>query len=236
MIYEVPSQIFNIGIDSNFRDKSIYPNPSSYTISFDNVFKNVASVELVYAIYEKNGVDLYINMQVDELSPNLISNSNHISGSFCQLPLIHPLNSYDSSTYKSIKIFDKPLAKLSKFTIRFLKPDGSLYNMRDHMLRFEVNCMKMNGTPKEYNEIISNSVNIMSSNRGVGARAPVGGVNIDVYSLFHLPEQYNMETLKMAFKSAADTLRAQVTDKQAYKTKYNELREAFKLLALTKNL
>jgi hypothetical protein len=234
MIYEVPSQIFNVGIDSAFRDKLVYPNPSSYTISFDNIFKNVASVELVYAIYEKNGVDLYINMQVDELSPNLISNSNHISGSFCQLPLIHPLNSYDSSTYKSIKIFDKPLSKLAKFTIKFLKPDGSLYNMRDHMLRFEVNCMKMNGTPKEFNEIISNSVNIMSSkafDRGTGS-----GANVDIYSLLHLPDNYNMETLKMAFKSASDTLRSQVTDKHTYKTKYQELRNAFKSLALAKSL
>jgi hypothetical protein len=220
----LPAEIKNIGVDSRYRDTIKYPSVSQYVYDFDNVFQNVVSVNLVFATYEKTGTDLYVNLHIDELSPNLIANANHISGSFCQLPMTHQLNVYNTSMYKCIKTFEKPLAKLSKLTISFLGSDGKLYMMRDHFLRFEIMCLKFSGKEWTHNELFSQVVSVLQL-----ATPKVRSSNVAVS--IKVPENYTMEMLKSAFKSATTTLRSYNLSSSDHKSKYNELTTEFKLLA-----
>lgn len=229
MIFEekfFPIETYNVGIDSAFRDRAKYPSASEYIIPFDNIFKNVVSVQLVFAVYEKNGVESYVNLHIEELSPNLVANTQAISGSFCQLPLMNTQNVYDTSMYKCIKTFEKPLAKLSRLTIRFIKANGEVYPMRDHFLKMEVRCLKFSGRTKEWsnNEMFTQSVSVYEPSmpkKKNGAAASV---------LIKVPAVYDMDVLKMAFRSASETLRASGLSQSAYKARYNELREEFKRL------
>jgi hypothetical protein len=84
--------------------------------------------------------DPYVNLIIDELAYNLDSNSSHVRGSFTQLPMAYNTNTYSKQTFRSIKRFKTPLAKLSRFTVKFTTSNGSLYAMRDHFLRFEIIC------------------------------------------------------------------------------------------------
>lgn len=221
MIFEekfFPIETFNIGIDSQYRDLEKYASPSQYTISFESIFKNVVSFQLVFAVYEKNGVEPYVNLVIEEMSPNLISNSNPISGSFCQLPLISPLNTYNTSLYKCVKTFEKPLAKLSKLSIKFVKSDGTLYPMREHFLKFEISCLKFSGgKTKEWsnNEMFTQSISVYEPTT----------------KHLNVPPKYDMAILKTAFKSACDMLRSQGLPQQVFKAKYNEIKAEFRTLA-----
>jgi hypothetical protein len=179
---------------------------------------------MVFAAYEKTGTDLYVNLQIDELSPNLIANANHISGSFCQLPMTQQLNVYNTSLYKCIKTFEKPLAKLSKLTISFLGSEGKLYTMRDHFLRFEIMCLKFSGKEWTNNELFSQVVSVLQL-----ATPKIYSSNVAIN--INVPEQYTMEMLKTAFKSATTTLRSYNLSSSVHKTKYNELTKEFKILA-----
>lgn len=221
---KLPIDTKNIGVDSRHRDLVKFPTCSQYTVYFDNVFQNVVSVSLVFAVYEKTGTELYVNLHIDEMSPNLISNSNHISGSFCQLPMTEALNKYDTSMYKCIKQFEKPLAKLSKLTLKFINSKGEIHPMRDHFLKFEVNCLKFIGREWTNNELFTNNISIMQLN---GQKK----TNDNVVVSIQVPPIYDMQILKSAFKSACNTLRSYNVSRSVYDKKYKELKDEFKQLA-----
>ncbi len=221
---KLPTETKNIGVDSRHRDITKFPNPSQYTVYFDNIFQNVVSVSLVFAVYEKTGTELYVNLHIEEMSPNLISNSNHVSGSFCQLPMTTTLNTYDTSMYKCTKQFEKPLAKLSKLTIKFINSNGDLYYMRDHFLKFEVSCLKFVGKEWANNELFTNTISVMQLN---GYKKSADNVIVSI----KVPPLYDMSILKTAFKSACDTLRSYNLPSTVFDKKYKELKEEFKQLA-----
>ena len=221
---KLPIDTKNIGVDSRHRDLAKFPTSSQYTVYFDNVFQNVVSVSLVFAVYEKTGTELYVNLHIEEMSPNLISNSNHISGSFCQLPMTEALNTYDTSMYKCIKHFEKPLAKLSKLTLKFINSKGELHPMRDHFLKFEINCLKFIGREWANNELFTNMISIMQLN---GQKR----TNDNVVVSIQVPPIYDMQILKSAFKSACNTRRPYNPSRGVYEKKYKELKDQFKQLA-----
>lgn len=209
-----PTEVYHIGIDSKFRNKQKYPDAHTYVIDFENVYKNVVSVELVFAIYDRTSTDFYCNLHIDELGHNLDSNSTHISGSFTQLPMIQNVNTYDRSLYKSIKIFEKPLAKLGKLTIRFLNPDGKPYGIRDHFLRFEVTCMKFNSTVEWKNlEMVSQTASMFHT------------VSWDAEKVLGLPPGYDWDTLQTKFMKKAKAVRNKDP------VVYEDCKRAFKELA-----
>jgi hypothetical protein len=192
-------------------------------VVFDDVFHNVVSVQLVFAVYEKTGTETYVNLRIDELSPNLIANSSYITGSFCQLPMIQPINMYDTSMFKIIKLFDRPLAKLGKLTIQFVNSDGKEYPMIDHFLKFELVCLRFNSEGAEWNnnEMFSSSVTALQPSR-------MGG---DTAIRIIVPERYDLDMLKYAFKAACNKLKASNLAPGTQKAKYAELKNEFKMLA-----
>ena len=233
MIFEeklLPVETYNLGLDSNFRDMAKYPNAAEYVIPFDNIFKNVVSFQLVFAVYEKNGTESYVNLYIEEMSPNLVANTSAISGSFCQLPLINTQNVYETSMYKCIKTFEKPLAKLSRLTIRFLKANGDVYPMKDHFMKFEVQCMKFSGNTKEWknNEFLAQGVTMYEPTVRPSAHAHANTNEV----ILKVPDNYDIDMLKMALNSAIDVLKSQALPSEVYNQKYKQLKEEFKRLCM----
>jgi hypothetical protein len=237
----LPSETFNVVIDSRFRDSNKYPNSSNYQIDLNYVFKNVVSITLTYAMYDRDQNTVlsipYVNMYIDEVNANTIASSQYIARSFTQLPLTSTTNTFDSSMFKASRVFEKPMSKLAKLTVLFMDSHGNMYPMRDHMLRFEVKCMSTSA-PKEWTnqEIISqDSVTIYkpqdpNSNTNTYANQTLAHTD-NVNSVLKLPEgvPYDMKLLKTAFKSAKEVIQT-TTDpgSEEYKKKYTQLKEGFK--------
>lgn len=141
---EVPVRIVNYAIDSRLRDTSRFPDPQRYVVDITTTLRNVVKVELVSAMYPDSGDETYVNLCIPELEGNLESNDGNNRASadvFAQLPLLQPLNLYSSRTHhRSVKLFERPLAKLGRLTLRFQTFDGSPLAMGDHFLRFEIHC------------------------------------------------------------------------------------------------
>jgi len=125
-------------VDSRYRDVTQYPHVNSFVVDFDTPFKNVMSIELVYAVYDKQGTERYINLCIPEASSFLKSNNNIIEGSFTQLPLVDHVNEYTGNKFRSIKVFDPPLAKMGRLTLNIISEKGQPYPMRDYFMRFEI--------------------------------------------------------------------------------------------------
>lgn len=127
-----------ITIDSRDRNTTSYPDPNDYVYHLDDTIKNIISVELVYAVYLKYETETYVNLHIEEFSPNAISNNHILRDSFIQLPLLDYINEYTPNRFRSIKKFYNPINKLGRLTIKFYKYDGTLYEINDHLLKFEI--------------------------------------------------------------------------------------------------
>ena len=148
-------------IDSRERDIEVYPEPNKYVINLENIIKNVESINLVHAIYpKKHGTEIYVNLHIDEFNPKTVSNNNFLRDSFAQLPMIDFLNEYkhDNSTPNNYngRLFEQPLAKLSKLSISFIDFDGELSVMGEHFLKFEVEYSSSNGIKERIENSIIN--------------------------------------------------------------------------------
>lgn len=129
----------NLTVDSRDRDRSRATTPASYTYTLEDTVRNVSAITLTHAVYPRSGDDLYVNLHIEELSPPSVWSKNHVNrGSFAQLPLLHVLNEFRDDTRCREQRLAKPIAKLSKLTLRFLKHDGTAYDMADHLLIFRV--------------------------------------------------------------------------------------------------
>jgi hypothetical protein len=128
-------------------ERGLCEAPSSCLLS---TLRDVESIELVYALYERNAnaaaaalpaparfVSLFVR---EAASTDLISNCNTVRNAFTQLPMLRDVNEYTpQKSFRSIHVYPgSPLAKLDRLTIAFAAPDGTSYPMRDHLLRFEI--------------------------------------------------------------------------------------------------
>lgn len=125
-----------VHISSVDRDAVAYPQPQQYRIPFDNVFKNVCSVEIINAVIPKQGnVDLepYLVLQVDEL-PNVCmgQSKNAPKDAFAVLYLESGVGNFltvkSNNCDKLVKTYKNPLASLDRITIRILDNLGSPFD------------------------------------------------------------------------------------------------------------
>ena len=126
-------------ISSVARDVVKYPSPSYYVVQLEDTIRDVASIELVYAMYDRVTNDRFVSLVMREAVSDVVSNCNTASRAFTQLPMTHSITEYTSHLFRSVYTYPGgPLAKLDRLTIAFAAPDGTLYPMRDHLLRFEL--------------------------------------------------------------------------------------------------
>ena len=166
-----------IFVDSRKRDTLLYPSPDQYVAELDEVAKNVESVELVSAIYPQAGTELFVSLDVLELSTRILTNCKGIATSFAQLPMTKAVNEYAASDYRSVREFRVPLEKLSKLSISWSDVDGAPYPMGDHVLRFEVvTSERSSAIDTDYVEGIADYSR--DGGLGVGAGAAFFGIGL----------------------------------------------------------
>lgn len=206
-------KIYLLTIDSRDRDKSVYPLPNSYVYFLYDVIKNVEKVDLVYALYEKVGTEFYVNLHIDEFQNNVVSNNNTIRGAFMQLPLLNYMNEFAADKFTSSQLFQKPISKLSRLTIKFMAYDGSLYPMKEHLLIFKISYFAYIGNIHFH---ANGSMNIEDEHL----------ILLDLhpnYTKDELNESYAMK------KSSLQTQQASANElaalKRAYKALYYRLKE-----------
>lgn len=139
---------FSLGVDSRCRDTATCPLPNAYTVDMPTVMRNVLRAELVYAMYEvtEPGQRL-LNLHVDELAvPSMMYNANALSGVLAQLPVTRGgINEFSGQrSFRVVREFSPPCAKMSKLRVRFITPDGGLASAPEHYLRFEFTCLASN--------------------------------------------------------------------------------------------
>jgi hypothetical protein len=153
---DTKEKIYYISIDSNDRDLKKWPNPNHYQINFEpnsfsnnekmtgfinKSFNNVKSVEMIESIIpiRSNSGDNYkllpyILLEVEELGSVYQGTNDYISQTFSKLIFEKVIGSYCySSNNFSIKKIFNPRIALNKFTVRFRKPNGKLYNFGKYM-------------------------------------------------------------------------------------------------------
>jgi hypothetical protein len=132
----------NTGVDLNdFRNSLIYAN--NYTAN---------------NIYDLEDAK-YIILEIEHLD-NLDSNNKDVDNSYGVIFFTVPQNANNVIVNGDLprlgiqKYFNPPLSTLDRLRIRFLKPDGSLYdfNGRDHALEFEVITLN---APGKYNTLLT---------------------------------------------------------------------------------
>lgn len=200
------TEICYVFVDSRARDTTSHISPSQYVIKFANVLTNVVSVELVHALYGKSGqnAEMYVNLNIEELSPYIISNQNASAEAFTQLPFwitnTDNMCQYDKHIYPSILTFNNPIKELSKLSITFLDKHKKIFPVTEHILRFEIKCLKASDVETKK----------------------------DPYTLLGLSQgTYTLATLANAFKEKATIMRKDGMSQDAY----NELKDAFTFLA-----
>jgi len=124
-------------ISSKQRDIDAYPNPNKYSITLNENFRNIHSIELLQAIIPaKNSVDAepYLLLKIDELEDVMYANDRHISDAFAILQMAPPITAggfiqIDKRIHENtIKYFRVPKASLSKLTVTITDCDGEPFD------------------------------------------------------------------------------------------------------------
>lgn len=88
----------------------------------------------------------YLGLFVNDYD-RIKSVNKSIDGAFCIIPVDNETGSYNINTRdvdnaKFVKIFNPPIKEICKFVIKFVSPDGNIYDFhgQDNMLLFEIHC------------------------------------------------------------------------------------------------
>ena len=178
-------------IDSRERLLKVYPNANDYVINLDNILKNVISVNLIYAIYPKAGIEFYVNLIIDEFNSKCISNNQVLRDSFIQLPLLNYYNEFRQDVHNKVT-FLKPISKLSKLTLKFVDIFGEKYEIGEHFLRFEIEYYVFDSNP-EYH--------ILTKKRDYFMNLPENYTKRDLnFIYYHEKEKLETDTEKKELK------------------------------------
>ena len=138
-----------IVIRSEDRDRSKYLNPCEYRIELPCRFRNVSLFEIgSIMIPNFSNTEKYFIIQVEEIKDGVYTSSNKdICDAIALVPNSLGLNNYnyiyekpgDTSFVKNFikKFVDTPLASLSTITLKILKPDGTVMNFGNDMIKWD---------------------------------------------------------------------------------------------------
>lgn len=129
-------------IDSRDRNDTVDSSTCHYTITFQQPIKNVTSLSLTNAYYDKNhskSAEPYASIVIDECVQNNLSSNENNGNAFAILPLRNIFTVSNSMKHLGEKKFVPPLESLKKLTIKIQKHNGSFCsNFGEHLFRFEV--------------------------------------------------------------------------------------------------
>lgn len=154
MIETVAPVSYLVSIDSSDRDKSLYLEPNQFAVKLGTsdtsgplrAFVDVQKVELVSVIVPQHTVDgdnvddfPFLLLEIPEIGGIYEGTNMHTTRAFAKLRFADNLGAYREyrTTDKGerfVKYFN-PIRSLDRITIRFLRPDGTLYDFGTRVKR-----------------------------------------------------------------------------------------------------
>ncbi len=126
-----------VTVSSKDRDIVKYPSESNYTITFNQEFKNIYSIELIQAIIpDKSNVtsEPYLLLSVEEIDNVMVSTDRNVSEAFAILQLCPPTTSgsfiqIDKRIHEHVvKYYKTPKATLSRMTVKITDCNGNVFD------------------------------------------------------------------------------------------------------------
>ncbi len=126
--------IHYICINSSDRNATLYPKVNNYRIDFQDVFKNIYSIEIAAgSVANQNSVQNlpYLVVKFDGMDHLTFSNNN-INKGFALLYLKPTTGAHVypelGCLQRNVRYFQTPLASLGSISVQFFKPDGTLFD------------------------------------------------------------------------------------------------------------
>lgn len=122
-----------IYVDSENRDKTLYPVASSYTVFLTNPIRNIKRVELVSAMLPDVATSQYVTLDITELrtpfhqsATDKASNCSAINGAFALVPIkVSATTDFYSQNYMISVEYPSRIDLVDKLTINWYSPDGA---------------------------------------------------------------------------------------------------------------
>lgn len=158
-----------IVVDSRNRDTGVFPLSNKFEFRFNpgstftgaalyKNFKNILEIKLVECVlpksFQTDDTTPYLILEIPELNDNIVGTSDALSRSFTVLLPDKLQNNFVHCRVNNMcycfKKFNPPLSTLHKLTLKFIKPDGTLYTFTGNdddekqvMLIFEITTVQM---------------------------------------------------------------------------------------------
>jgi len=158
-----------IVVDSRDRDTNVFSLSNNFEFRFNpgstfpgaalyKNFKNILEIKLVECIlpksFQTDDSTPYLILEIPELNDNIVGTSDALSRSFTVLLPDKLQNNFVHCRVNNMcycfKKFNPPLSTLHKLTLKFNKPDGTLYvftgnddDEKQVMLIFEITTVQM---------------------------------------------------------------------------------------------
>lgn len=142
------------------RDRAVGTSPFDFVVDFKNMpfdgYDNVISAELRALAFPKVAEHEYVVMDIVELQDHMNSTRQFADGTFnvgyfksSSMPTgeVQPLRGADL-VFQGEKVFNPPIAKLDRLTVRFFKPNGDLVTDSDTAGNVSVSlCLELKTDP-----------------------------------------------------------------------------------------
>ena len=147
-------------VDNRDRTDPANTSPFDFVVDFKNVafagYENVVSAELKALAFPKVAGHEYVVMDIVELQDHMNSTRQFADGTFnigyfksSGMPTgeVQPLRGADL-VFQDEKVFNPPIAKLERMTVRFFKPDANVVTSSDTLGNVAVSlCLEIKTDP-----------------------------------------------------------------------------------------
>ena len=122
-----------IYVDSENRNKSIYPLANSYVVYLTNPIRNITRVELISAMLPDIASSQYVALDITELrtpthqsATDKSSNCSVVNGAFAMVPIkVSSTTDFYSQNYAIYVDYPSRIDSVDKLTVNWYSPDGA---------------------------------------------------------------------------------------------------------------
>ena len=137
----------SVVVDSRDRDRTVYPTSQAYVVRLHDELKDVVNAELRQAIYAPVASGTgggYACLIVEELRPAQIATNSRVRESCALLHLDRAILDHQTFAVQCPVVS----SRVSKFTVRFVDPNGDPIDLGEHLLRFDVRTRPRSRDPE----------------------------------------------------------------------------------------
>jgi len=122
-----------IYVDSENRNKTLFPMANSYVVYLTNPIRNVTRVELISAMLPDIATSQYVTLDITELrtpynqsATDKASNCSVVNGAFAMVPIkVSSTVDFYSQNYNISAEYPSRIESIDKLTVNWYNPDGA---------------------------------------------------------------------------------------------------------------